>query len=265
MAPRPPAHPGDRIRGFLFTTERHTAHRTRSWAEARHARDELVWSTSGVMRVAAGDQLWTVPAHRAVWLPAGQPHAIEVSADTVLHATYFARGAAPQLPRGPVVVELLPAVRELLLLNTASPLPPATRMRLQELAIELLVPAPTAQVDLRMPETPRLRHVAEGVLADLAAADSTAAWADRVGLPARELSRAFAAETGLSVTQWRIRARVRASLVPLGSGQPVVATARTLGYASASTFIAHFRSVLGVTPAAYFAPGGDKKHHNVAT
>ncbi len=254
MVGNTPVPPPRHLRGgFLLTTVRHTTQMATSWVAEEHAADELVWSTAGVMRVHAGESVWTVPAHRAVWVPAQVPHTIEASGDTILHATSLAQGAAPHLPRTPVVVELLPAVRELLLLNASSPLPSETRLRLQQLIVELLQPAPGAQVDLRFPESARLLRVAEQIVDTPGDTTTTEQWAERVGLSARELARAFLAETGLSLTQWRIRARVRASLVLLASGHTVAATARGLGYASVSTFIEHFRSILGATPAAYFA------------
>lgn len=242
-----------RIRGFLLTTVQYMTHSMRSWVVEAHREDELVWSTAGVMRVRAGDEIWTVPPQRAVWIPAGVEHTIDASAETVLKATFVQNGAAPHLPRVATVVELLPAVREMLLLNAEAPMPTETRLRLQALALELLAPSPVAHVDIRMPETPSLLQIAEQILSFPGASDTTEQWAMRIGVSPRELSRAFAAETGLSLTQWRIRARVRASLVLLGSGETVVATARTLGYANPSTFIEHFRGVLGKTPAAYFA------------
>lgn len=240
------------IRGFLLTTERHAIHGVRTWSMQTHEHDELIWTTAGVMRVSAAGAIWTVPSHRAIWIPRRVPHTIDVAADTILHATFFGHGVVRHLPADVVIVELIPAVRELLLLNAAEPMRGETRMRLQQLAIELLRPVPTAHVDLTMPESPRPLLVAEKILASLASSDTTEQWAQRVGMPPRQLARAFAKETGLSLTQWRIRARVRTSLVMLGSGQPVATTARRLGYSSTGTFIDHFRSVVGTTPAAYF-------------
>ena len=242
-----------RINGFMLTTVRHTPQTMQSWVAEQHRDDELVWSTTGVMRVHAADAVWTVPAHRGVWLPAETPHTIEAAGDTLLYATFVKRGAVTHLPRVPVMVELLPAIRELLLLNAAAELPDETRMRLQQLVVDLLHPTPEAQVDLRLPLTPRLLSIAEKVIADPSEGTTTEEWADRVGIPSRELSRMFAAETGFTLTQWRIRARVRASLVLLASGHTVVGTARRLGYANATTFIAHFKSIVGSTPAVYFS------------
>ncbi|OLT52660.1 hypothetical protein BJF89_04015 [Corynebacterium sp. CNJ-954] len=102
-----------------------------------------------------------------------------------------------------------------------------------------------------MPESPRLRTVALRILSRLDAKDSTADWSELVGVSQRELVRSFVRETGVSPIQWRIRARVRASLPLLYSGIPVASTARRLGYRSAGTFSEHFRDVMGRTPGAY--------------
>jgi AraC-like DNA-binding protein len=239
------------FRGYLLTTVRHTAHAMRSWGETTHPNDELVWSTTGVVTVRTSAGVMTVPSNRAVWVPSSVPHAVDAAAETVVQATFFATGVT-SLPRAVTSVELTPAVRELLLLNASAPMEETTRMRLQRLVIDLLQPLPGVPVDLQMPQTPSLLGIAEEILAHLDADVTTADWARRLGLSARQLSLAFVDETGLSLTQWRIRARVRTSLLLLGSGATVAATARRLGYSSVSTFISHFRQVVGSTPGAHF-------------
>jgi AraC-like DNA-binding protein len=238
---------------YLLTTERHATHVPQSWKTTHHDRDELIWTTAGVMRVAAAGAMWTLPAHRGIWIPRTVDHSIEASAGTLLHATYFSRSVDARLPREVVAVDLLPIIREMLLHNAEQEMDEEVRIRLQELVISLLKPASASYVDLRMPESPWLLHIAERVLANLDDARTTADWAGGMGVPVRVLTRAFTEETGYSLTQWRIRARVRASLVLLGSGTPVSATARRLGYSSVSTFIDNFRAIIGDTPAAYFA------------
>ena len=77
------------------------------------------------------------------------------------------------------------------------------------------------------------------------------AWADWLGLSARSLSRLLIKETGLNFNQWRQRLRMLLSLALLEQGQSVTEIALTLGYESASAFIAMFRRQLGTTPGAY--------------
>lgn len=237
-------------RSFLLTTRRFENLSEHVWRDADHEQDELLWSGTGVLRVRAADQLWTIPAQLGLWIPAGVRHTIEVSSDSVLHGTFVALGATPTLPREPVAVGLPPVIRELLHHNADAEMPAERRLRLQRLALDLITPVPSAHVDLTLPQSPRLLRVAQAILDDPADSRSTEHWAALAGLTPRHLAAGFRAETGHSPTQWRIHARVRASLILLGSGLPVVAVARRLGYASASTFIDHFRTIVGSTPVA---------------
>ncbi len=239
-----------RIRDFLLTTVQHATPSPRSWTEAVHDHDELLWVSWGVASVRTPSQLHTLGTRQAFWVPRGTPHSIEAAAESTLQATFFADDVT-KLGSAPTLMNLSPAVRELLLLNAAEPMPDDVRFRLQRLVIDLLIDLPVSPVELRMPVSPYLVRAAEAILSDPADQTATSEWAHRLGIPARRLSQAFAEQTGHSLTQWRIRARLRAAVVLLESGTPVVDTAARLGYASVSTFIEHFRTVLGSTPGAY--------------
>ena len=52
--------------------------------------------------------------------------------------------------------------------------------------------------------------------------------------------------------RWRTQVRLRAALPLLAEGVPVAATARRVGYATPSAFVAVFRKVTGESPGAYF-------------
>jgi AraC-like DNA-binding protein len=245
---------------YLLTTVEFPTSRLRTWRDEVHRRDELIWVTSGAVTVHTPSGVWDCSPGRAIWVPQGVPHTIDAAADSVVQATFFAPGAvAGAATEGAarlsldeaVVVELLPAVRELLVLNAGRDMPDASRLRLQHLVLDLLCPATEIMVGAPMPESPRLRTVALRILSRLDAKDSTADWSELVGVSQRELVRSFVRETGVSPIQWRIRARVRASLPLLYSGIPVASTARRLGYRSAGTFSEHFRDVMGRTPGAY--------------
>lgn len=240
--------------GFLLTTVRFDVPRLHSWTDATHHHDELIWATSGMITVRTPEGVWDCPANRGVWVPHGVPHSIDASADTALQATFFAPDTTT-LPYTVGAVELLPAVRELLLLNADRAMPDDIRLRLQALVVDLLTPVPDTVVDLRMPVSPRMSAVARRILSRLDAAETTADWAALAGMPERELVRGFTAETGLSPARWRIRARVRASLPLLRSGVPVTATARRLGYRSSGTFAEQFRQIMGRTPGAFTRDG----------
>lgn len=245
---------------YLLTTVEFPMSRLHTWTDEVHRRDELIWVTSGVITVRTPSGVWDCPPGRAIWVPQGVPHTIDAAADSVVQATFFAPGVVAEAaadgctrldPDVVTVVDLLPAVRELLVLNAESDMPVVSRLRLQHLVVDLLGPVRDTSVEVLMPQSPRLRTVADRILSRLDAKDATADWAALVGMTPRELVRSFTVETGVSPTQWRIRARVRASLPLLRSGLPVASTARRLGYRSAGTFSEHFRQVMGGTPGTY--------------
>ena len=112
--------------------------------------------------------------------------------------------------------------------------------------LDLLAELPTAPLRLPLPVDPRARAVASALRVDPAA-----------GLPdalasRRTLERLFRAETGLSIGQYRERARLLAALPRLASGEPVARVAADVGYATPSAFGAMFKRVLGVSPTRYF-------------
>ena len=71
-------------------------------------------------------------------------------------------------------------------------------------------------------------------------------------LSPRQLSRRFAAATGISPGRWLIERRVDASLPLLErDGHPVEAVGHLVGFTSPAAFRRHFHRLLGVSPAAY--------------
>src|SRR5882724_8329537 len=84
-----------------------------------HARDQLIYAVSGLMRVRTEHEAWIVPPDRAVHVPARTTHAISLRGEVEMRTLYIARGAAhtafsgevapgsPQKPRQ--LQEILPA------------------------------------------------------------------------------------------------------------------------------------------------------------
>jgi AraC-like DNA-binding protein len=121
----------------------------------------------------------------------------------------------------------------------------------EALMFQLLTPLPAHHIHVTMPTDPRIRAIAEQLIARPADHRELTAWADHVHASARTLSRLFRAETGLSFAGWRTHLRIRAAISMLGNGTSVNATARAVGYRKPSAFIAAFRRVTGQTPGTY--------------
>ncbi|MGO3885046.1 MAG: helix-turn-helix domain-containing protein [Mycetocola sp.] len=239
--------------GYLLTTLEYTVTEAVRWPEHSHPEHELLWSDGGMARMEAGGRVWAVPPSLAVWVPAATPPTASADRGARVRATYFADAAANVAAMPPVVtgVAMTEPLRVLLTHNLQRDFDDAARHRLQRVILDLLVPAPQESFDLTMPHSPHLHLVASAILNDPADSRATSDWAYECGMHPRTLARQFEAETGITVTQWRILARLQLSIRELTLGRSIVSVSRSVGYRNPSTFINHFRALTGQTPAEY--------------
>jgi hypothetical protein len=152
------------VRGLAQTfRDRHVLDRhTHPWAQ-------LVYAQSGVMRVATPDAAWLVPPTRAIWVPGGTPHEIEMRGSVAMRTLYL----APADPDGRLArcraIEVAPLLRELILhivrigmLDVDDP----AHARLEGLLVDLLAAGETAPLELPLPADPRARRMADRILAE---------------------------------------------------------------------------------------------------
>ena len=124
--------------------------------------DQLIYASSGVMTVHAGDGIWVVPPDRAVWVPATVPHRIEMSGRTAVRTLYFRTGLVPLSGTVPGRHRRAAAAR------TDRHAVPRCPLRLTEpreqrligVIIDQLAEAPTAPLRLPRPTDPRANEVA---------------------------------------------------------------------------------------------------------
>lgn len=219
-----------------------------------HPWAQLVFAASGLMRVTTPGTAWLVPSTRAIWLPAGERHEIEMRGQTAMRTLYFAPPWAEALPPVARALEIGPLLRELVLhvagRGMLDPEAPAER-RLADLLVDLLREAETSPLSLRLPSDRRARRLAERLLDDPADRRPIAALAADSGASLRTLQRLFPAETGLTLEAWRIRTRLQHAVVQLNAGASVTEAALSCGYAAPSAFIGAFRRSFGLTPARF--------------
>jgi AraC-like DNA-binding protein len=223
-----------------------------------HPWGQLAFCNSGVMRVASDRGAWLAPPTRAIWLPAGVAHEIVMKGEVATRFLYLEPALAAPLPAAPVVLEVSPLLRELILhILTLRMLHPdrPEQDRLARLLVDLLAAARRVDLALPLPRDRRARALAERLQADPGEAASLADLARAVGASLRTLQRLFPAETGLTLEAWRQRARLIAAVAQLSQGAPVAVAAADCGYESPSAFIAAFKRQLGVTPGRYRARG----------
>lgn len=219
-----------------------------------HDDHQLAWAASGVLIVDADETSWVLPPTRALWLPAGVPHAVHASGRSVMRAPYVAPDRCPidWTRATPIVASRL--LGELITHLEDESLGHDARERAESVLVDLLEPVATTTVHTPLPTTDeRALEVARSLLADPGDRRGLAEWGRAVGASGRTLARAFAADTGVPFGRWRTAARMQAALPMLAAGDTVGRVAHTVGYETASAFVAAFRRETGVTPAAYFA------------
>jgi AraC-like DNA-binding protein len=237
-----------------------------TWRDRRSDWGQLLFAARGMLTVHTEPGLWVVPAHQAVWVPAGVRHGVEVAGGVAMRALYLSSSLGGalrrRLPDTCRVVEISPLLREILRramrLRTLDRRLAAERHLLAVLLDELTL-LPLVPLDLPMPRDARGIRAAALIRAAPAAPHRLADVARAAAASARTVERLFRAETGLPFGVWRQRARLLRALQLLAEGQAVTAVAGATGYESASAFVAAFRRALGTTPGRYFrrAAGAD--------
>lgn len=209
---------------------------------------EILWGCRGTLTVETDDGYFAVPSALGLWIPAGVQHRVTAASGTRFQCTYLdpSLGAPSARTSAVTVTELIESL--LTLLASPAALAAAPRAHAEALVAALLEPIEIATIDIPMPGDDRTRRVADGILADPADNRSIDDWGHEVGASARNLSRLFTTETGLSFTAWRTRARIRRSIELLAAGYPVSAVSRRVGYTAPSAFVHAFRREIGRTP-----------------
>lgn len=216
-----------------------------------HERDQVLYATEGVMRVATLREAWIVPPDRAIYMPGGLEHGVAMRGSVEMRTLYIRPGAAPGLPTTPAVIDISGLLRALILSLLEEPVLYDEAGRgglLAGLILDELARARQLQLVIPMPRDERLKRLCKALLDDPSRDETLDEWAGQAGASPRTLSRLFSNEVGLSFTQWRQRVRFHNAMEAIVRGEQVGAVARANGYDSASAFSAAFRKAMGVTP-----------------
>jgi AraC-like DNA-binding protein len=221
-----------------------------------HRRSQLIYASSGVMRVRTPLGAWVVPPNRAVWVPANVVHDVRMAGAVAMRTLYILPHLVGSLPHECCVVTVSPLLRELVLRAAELPLlydEAGPDGRVMALILDELRALPVLPLNLPMPRDTRLARICRTILDDPASALTLNAWGKQIGASSRTLARGFLHETGMTFGRWRQQARLLEALSRLAQGQSVTTIALDLGYDSPSAFTSMFKRALGRTPSAYFA------------
>lgn len=224
------------------------------FAPHTHAQAQMILSIDGVMIVRTGDGNWIVPPGRAVWVPAGIRHGIEMAGDVRMRSLFVAHEVRPSLPRECRVIGVSGLLRELILATSGLPadydLSHRTG-RVLALILDEIEIAPSLDLHVPMPRHPALAVLCANLIREPSEPVTLASWASAANMNARTLARIFRRETGMTPGAWWRHTRLLLSLPRLAAGSSILELALEHGYDSPSAFAAMFRKVLGVPPSEY--------------
>ena len=219
-------------------------------APHRHKRHQLLHAISGVMRISAAGRSWVVPPDRALLLPGGTDHSVEMRGDVEMRTLYI----SPVRPTRIKVLNVVPLLRELIAALARAPMdftddPRAERIA-ELIAIEL-DGAEALPLNIPLPSDPRLQQLCIGLMRDPSQTASLDRLAEDHGASAKTLARLCSKELGMTFGEWRRRIRFSHAIEMLEQGKPVKSVASLCGYASVSAFTQAFRKELGSVPSAF--------------
>jgi AraC-like DNA-binding protein len=219
-----------------------------------HPRGQLIYASSGMMRVICGRDVWVVPPSQAVWVPPDQEHEVYFPGDTALRSLFVDPSAVTGLPGQCTVLKVAPLLRELILRAVQignSYGPDGAQWRVMQVLLDELRVAEETPLRLPMARDERVMRVTDALLKNPGDRRDLDVWGKIAGASSRTLARLFVSETGLTYGGWRKRLLLHEALNRLDRGETVTGIALDLGYQSLSAFIEMFRKELGVSPRRY--------------
>lgn len=216
----------------------------------QHARAQIIFASSGILRVDTPNDIWVVPPMCAIWMPAGEDHELRASSAVCLRTLFIDPQLRDSLPARPCVIQVSPLLRELILRITESAAEVSPAM--VELVLDEVREIRVLPLRVPMPADSRALRICHSLVSNPADPRTCSQWGVSVGASSRTLERLFQKETGLSFGAWRRQARLLAALSRLAADSPIASVALDLGYESPSAFTAMFKRTLGRPPSEYF-------------
>jgi AraC-like DNA-binding protein len=226
-----------------------------------HERGQLLFLTEGLVEAriidpnSGSNGIWTVPPHRAVWIPPYIEHEIHVIHAVKMSNVYISVKAASALPKSCQVMSVSNLLRELIIsISTFDPLYDESGAcgRIVDVFLDQLNLSEHAPLHLPMPNSKALLKITKALLEQPESQYSMLHWQNTLGLSSRTIARRFLEETNMTYSQWRQQATLLKALQRIAQGDTIANISLELGYQSQSAFISMFKKALGKTPKKYF-------------
>lgn len=209
----------------------------------------LLWQVRGQADLEVDGDRLSLRDGQAMWVPARTRHAFTVHADSVTMPLFFdAERARPTL-EDPTMLRVDADLRTLMLAYSVSS---STAIKVPaDLGSQILAAIADRRLRsfaLPLPRSAHARAIADALRADPGDPRGVEQWAASVHTTARTIERAFRAETGLTLRQWRIRNRLEAAEELLRGGASPDVVAHRVGYTHVNSFRRVFTQSRGVSP-----------------
>jgi len=220
-----------------------------------HAKHQLIYAIKGLMIVESGNECWTVPPSRGVWMPCGQVHAIRCVGNVKMRSVFVRTDAAAGLPLQSKAISISPLLSELIKASVGFTAPFAEdsrEARVMRLILDEICVLPTLPLNLSQPSDNRLRVICTGLLERPDDNATVADWGLQLGVDEKTIQRLFRRETGMTFGQWRQQARLMQALERIALGERIIDVAGALGDDSPSALASLFKRQFGTTPSQFF-------------
>ena len=220
-----------------------------------HEKHQLIYAIKGLMIVESGNECWTVPPSRGVWMPCGQVHAIRCVGDVKMRSVFVRIDAATGLPLQSKAISISPLLSELIKASVGFTAPFAEdsrEARVMRLILDEICVLPTLPLKLSQPSDQRLRVICTALHERPDDNATVADWGVQLGVDEKTIQRLFRKETGMTFGQWRQQARLMQALERIALGERIIDVAGALGYDSPSAFASMFKRQFGTTPSQFF-------------
>jgi AraC-like DNA-binding protein len=223
----------------------------------RHPYHQLEYALTGVAEVDCVDGHYLLPPQQAIWIPAGVSHNSKLCGVSAV-SLFLHPDDVPGTPERAQVVAVPPVLRELIAYAVRWPISRdyagddfsdsyfATIVHLIRESLDRALPywLPTCN-------DPLIRAVIDTTVEQLSTATAPTICRS-VGIAPRTLRRRFLPATGMTWSDFVIKARLlRAMTLLTSTDRTVLDIATEVGFTSGSGFNRAFRKLTGTSPAAY--------------
>lgn len=219
-----------------------------------HDWGEFVYSYRGVMEVKIGEHHYLAPSQYGLWLPPRIEHQGLNRYEASHCSLYVSAPFTGDLPKVPCALEVTQLTRSILehlrILTLTSPYSQSDE-RLLQVLVDQLISAKCAGSYLPGSADPILGPILDFIERNPGDAQSLSQLARLFHTTERTVMRRAKRDLGMPLSEWRQRLRTVEAMKRLDSGTKIESIALDLGYASASSFIAMFKKLVGVTPDEY--------------